>query len=173
VCNTQPCYREFKQDATYNVLPLVGYAILAQDLQKNKIHLKTLVVFWKMTVYQSIYTVLVLLPLCKFCTQVMLSLLIAKNTVNAHPVTGHEGPEGQWRYTSTLYLSLVLDGVGGQCHAPTTLPLGNDLVPIVQKAGLAPGPVWMCEKYPSHWDPRTVQPIVCHCTNYIIMVHNY
>lgn len=99
-----------------------------------------------MTAYQSIYTVLVLLPLCKFCTQVMLSLLIAKRTVKAHPTTGHEGPQGQWRYTSTLYLSLALDGVGGQHHAPTTLPLGNDLVPIVQKAGLTPGPVWVCVK---------------------------
>jgi len=99
-----------------------------------------------MTAYQSIYTLLVLLPLLKFCTQVTLSLLIAKSTVKAHTVTGHEGPVGQWRYTSTLYLSLVLDGVGGQCHAPTTLPLGNDLVPIVQKAGLPPEPVWMCVK---------------------------
>ena len=81
-----------------------------------------------------------------FCTPVTLSLLVAKSTVKFHPVTSHEGAQEQWRYTSTLYLSLVLDGVGGQRHAPTTLPPGNDLVPIAQKAGLAPGPVWMCVK---------------------------
>ena len=37
----------------------------------------------------------------------------------------------------------MLDGVGGQRHALTTLPPGNDPVPIVQEAGWAPGPVWM------------------------------
>jgi hypothetical protein len=33
-------------------------------------------------------------------------------------------------------------GVGGKRHAPAALPPGNDPVPIVQKAGWAPGPVW-------------------------------
>jgi hypothetical protein len=87
------------------------------------------------------YIVILLLPLCKFCTPVMLSLLITKSTVKVHPITGHEGPEGQWRYTSTLYLCSVLVGVVGQRHVP-----GNDLVPIVLKAGFVPGPVWMCVK---------------------------
>ena len=118
----------------------VGYAILVQDLQKNEIHSKTSV-FSKMAAYLSTYIVIALLPLCKFCAPVMLSLLITKSTVKVHPITGHEGPEGQWRYTCTLYLSSVLDGVGGKCHTP-----GNDMVPIVQKAGFAPGPFWMCVK---------------------------
>jgi len=30
----------------------------------------------------------------------------------------------------------------GQRHVPATLPPGKDLVPIVQEAGWAPGPVW-------------------------------
>ena len=33
-------------------------------------------------------------------------------------------------------------GVGGQHHDPAALPLGKDQVPIEQKAGWAPGPVW-------------------------------
>jgi hypothetical protein len=33
-------------------------------------------------------------------------------------------------------------GVGGQPHDPATLPLERDPVPIVQEAGLDPGPVW-------------------------------
>jgi hypothetical protein len=33
-------------------------------------------------------------------------------------------------------------GVGGQHHTPAALPPGKDPVPIVQEAGLVPGPVW-------------------------------
>ena len=33
-------------------------------------------------------------------------------------------------------------GVGGQRHAPATLPPGRDPVPIVPEVGWAPGPVW-------------------------------
>jgi len=46
-------------------------------------------------------------------------------------------------------------GVGGQCHAP-----GRDLVPIVQEAKQAPGPVSLdgSGKSHPHWDsiPRLV-----------------
>ena len=59
-----------------------------------------------------------------------------------HPRTGHEGPGGEKRYSSTLSFTSALDGVGGQRHTPTTLPRERDPVPIVQKAGWAPGPVW-------------------------------
>jgi hypothetical protein len=34
-------------------------------------------------------------------------------------------------------------GVGGQRHAPATFTPRKELVPIVQEAGWAPGPVWM------------------------------
>jgi hypothetical protein len=37
-----------------------------------------------------------------------------------HPRTGHEGPEGEQRYISTLSLTL-----GGQRHAPAALPSGK------------------------------------------------
>jgi hypothetical protein len=43
-----------------------------------------------------------------------------------HPRTGHEGSEGEWRYSSTLSLNSALDGGGWS---------GNDLVPVVQEAG--------------------------------------
>jgi hypothetical protein len=39
--------------------------------------------------------------------------------------TGHEGPEGEYRYSSTLSLTSGLSGVGGQRHAPATLPPGK------------------------------------------------
>ena len=39
------------------------------------------------------------------------------------PVTGHESPEGEQMYSSTLPSTLALDGgVGGQHHAPAALP---------------------------------------------------
>ena len=56
----------------------------------------------------------------------------------------------------------VLDAVGGQRHAPVALPPGKDLVPVLQEAGLAPGPVYICEENlapPPGFDPRTVQPV--------------
>jgi hypothetical protein len=34
-------------------------------------------------------------------------------------------------------------GVDGQCHGLATFPQERALVPIVQEAGWAPGPVWM------------------------------
>ena len=45
-------------------------------------------------------------------------------------------------FSSTLSLTSALDGLGGQRHAPAALPPRNVLVPIVQAAGWAPGPVW-------------------------------
>ena len=42
-----------------------------------------------------------------------------------HPWTDHEGPEGEYRYSSTLYLTSALDGVGGERHAPADLPPGE------------------------------------------------
>ena len=55
-----------------------------------------------------------------------------------HSRTGHEGPKGEQLYSSTLFLTSVLDGVGGQRHVPAVLP------PRVTR--WTPGPVWMGEE---------------------------
>jgi hypothetical protein len=39
----------------------------------------------------------------------------------AHPITGHEAPEGEQRCSYTLSLTSALDGVGGQLYAPGAL----------------------------------------------------
>jgi hypothetical protein len=39
-----------------------------------------------------------------------------------YPVTGHENPEGEQMYNSTLPSTSALDGVGSQRHAPAALP---------------------------------------------------
>ena len=45
--------------------------------------------------------------------------------------TGHEDPDGEYSYSSTLSLTSALDGVGDQRHAPAALTPGNVPVPIV------------------------------------------
>ena len=51
------------------------------------------------------------------------------------------GPEGEYKYSSTLSLTSALDGVGDQRHA-RTLILGKDPEHIVQEAGWVSGLVW-------------------------------
>ena len=59
-----------------------------------------------------------------------------------HPITGHEGPEGLYRFSSTLSLTLALDGGEWSAARPGCFTPGKDPVPKVQEAGWAPGPVW-------------------------------
>ena len=83
------------------------------------------------TTFQNIWLFYLLWGLC----------MIIRN-VKVLPITGHEGPEGEYRYSPTFSWPRHLDGVGGQHHAPVALPPGKDPVTIVQEAGWAPGPVW-------------------------------
>jgi hypothetical protein len=46
----------------------------------------------------------------------------SKSKGKVHPITGHECPKGEKRYSSTLSLTSALDGVGSQHHAPADLP---------------------------------------------------
>ena len=51
----------------------------------------------------------------------------------------------------TVSLTLVLDGVGGQRHAPAALPPESYTVPIVQEAGWAPGSSERVRKILASW----------------------
>ena len=55
---------------------------------------------------------------------------------------GHEGPQGEQRYTSTLPSTSALDGGGWSTPSSGRFTPGKDPVPIVQEAGQAPGLVW-------------------------------
>ena len=56
---------------------------------------------------------------------------------------GHEGSQGEQRYSSTLSMTSAFQmGVGDQPNAPAASTSGKDSLPIVQKSGWAPGPVW-------------------------------
>ena len=59
-----------------------------------------------------------------------------------HPITGHEVPEGEQMYSSTLPSTSALDRGGRSTPRPGRFTPRKDPVPIVQEAGWAPGPVW-------------------------------
>jgi hypothetical protein len=73
-------------------------------------------------------------------------------------------------YSSTLSLSLALDGVGGSCHVPGTLPPAMTRYPLYRRLGgpqSCPEWVWKISPLPG-FDPRTIQPVVSYYTNYAI-----
>jgi len=63
------------------------------------------------------------------------------------PRTGHEGPEWEHRYSSTLPLTLVLDGGGISRPRSGRFTPVKDSVPILRDAAWAPGSVWTEAKY--------------------------
>ena len=65
-----------------------------------------------------------------------------KGKGKGHPTTGHEGPEGELMYSSTLPLTSALDGGGWSTPRPGRFTPGKVPVPIVQESGLSPGPLW-------------------------------
>jgi len=54
-------------------------------------------------------------------TKLQKATIKGKGKVKVHPRTGQKGPEEEWRYSSTLSLTLALDGVDGQHLASTAL----------------------------------------------------
>jgi len=70
-------------------------------------------------------------------------------------------------YSSTLPSTSTLDGVGGQRHAPTTLPPAKTRYPLYRKLGEPQGRSGRVRKIssPPGFDPRTVQPVVSRYTD--------
>ena len=93
--------------------------------------------------------------------------MIGKGKGKVHPRTGHEGPEGEEMYSSTLPSTMALDMGGWSAPRPDRITPGKDPVPIVQDAGWAPGPVWTGAENlsPPGFDPRTVQSVASRYTD--------
>ena len=66
----------------------------------------------------------------------------SKGKGTVHHRTGHESPEGEYRYGFTLSLTSALDGSGLSKPHPRRFTPGKDPVPIIQEAGCVPEPVW-------------------------------
>ena len=83
-----------------------------------------------------------------------------------HPWTDHEGPAGEYRYSSTLSFTSALDEMGGQHHAPTALPQGKTQYPLYRRLGGPQGRSGRMRKIslPPEFDPRTLQPVASRCT---------
>jgi hypothetical protein len=64
---------------------------------------------------------------------------LGKAKVTVHPITGQEGPDGEWRYSCILSLTSALDGVGDQRHPPTALHPGESLYPLYRRLGVPQG----------------------------------
>jgi len=91
----------------------------------------------------------------------VLNVLTNKGKGKGHHGTGHEGPEGEERYSSTLSLTSTLDGVGGQRQATANLLLGKTRYALYRRRGGAQGRsgrVWKISP-PLRFGPRTIQPI--------------
>jgi hypothetical protein len=88
--------------------------------------------------------------------------VLRKSKGNIHPITGHEGPEVEYRYRSTLPLTSALDGVCGQRHASAVLPPGETQYPMYRRLGGPQGRSGRVRKTSPlpGFDPRTVQPVV-------------
>jgi hypothetical protein len=71
--------------------------------------------------------------------QEMKSENYAKGKGEGHSRTGHEGSEGEWRYSSTLSLTPALDGVGEQRHAQAILQPGMTRHPFYGRLGRPQG----------------------------------
>jgi hypothetical protein len=72
-------------------------------------------------------------------TYKIFSIWKSKGKGKGHPITYHEGPRGG-------FSPLALEGGGWSAPRPGRFTPGKDQVPIVQEAGWAPGPVWICAK---------------------------
>jgi hypothetical protein len=64
---------------------------------------------------------------------------LGKAKGKVQPRTGHEGPEGEKTYSSTLPPTSALDAGEWSMPGPGRFTPGKDPVP---EAGWAPGPVW-------------------------------
>jgi hypothetical protein len=99
------------------------------------------------------------------------NLLSVKVTGKSHPITGHVGLEWEQMYSSTLPLTLALDGGVWSTPSSGRFTPGKDPVQIIQEAEWAPGPVWTgAENLASApgFDPRTVQSVASRYTDLAI-----
>ena len=82
-----------------------------------------------------------------------------------HPRTVHEGLHREQMYSSTLYLTSMLEGMGGQRHTPAALPQERAVTHCVGGwVSLRPGLDMFGRIRPSPgFNPRSVQSVVRHC----------
>jgi len=90
-----------------------------------------------------------------------MNIVRGKVKVKVRLIIGHEGPELEWRYSSTLSLTSALDGVGGQRYDPAALHPEKSLYSMYRRLGGPQGRSGGVRKILSSpgFDSRTVQPV--------------
>ena len=94
--------------------------------------------------------------------------MIFKYKGKCHSRTGHEGPEGGHSYSSTLSLTLALNGVGRQLQGPAALAQETDRYPLHRRLRGPKGRSRQVRKIscPPGFDPRNVQPVASRYIDY-------
>ena len=85
------------------------------------------------------------------------------------PWVGHDDPEGEYRYSSTLSLTSALEGVGGERNVPAALP-----PPPGEGPGTRSIAGWVSPRAPeppSGFDPRTVQLVATELSRPILFTN--
>ena len=88
-----------------------------------------------------------------------------------HPRTGHEGPEGEQMYSSTLPSTLVLDGCGWSTPRPSRFTPGKTRYPLYRRLGGPQGQSGRLRKIlplPG-FDPQPIQSVASRYTDCAIV----
>jgi len=93
-----------------------------------------------------------------------------KGKGKVHPRTGLKGPEREKRYSSTLPLTLALDGDGWSMPRPGRFTPGKDPVLIVQEAEWVPRPVWTGVENLA--PPGIRSPVRSACSELLYQLHH-
>jgi hypothetical protein len=94
-------------------------------------------------------------------------------------ITRHNGPEGEYRYSSTLSLTSALDGSGWSTPHPGCLtsplaPQKKTWYPLYRRLGGSKGRSGRVRKFSltPRFDPRTIQPVASRYTDWTISAPN-
>jgi hypothetical protein len=90
-----------------------------------------------------------------------------KGKGEVHPRTGHEGPEREQRYSSSLSLTSALDADGWSSPRPGRFTPGKTRYPLYRRLGEPQRRYGRVRKIspPPGFDPRTVQPVAGRYTD--------
>ena len=96
-----------------------------------------------------------------------------KSKCTVHPKTGHEGPEGEQRYSSTLALNSALDRGGWSKPRLSRFIPGMSRYPSYRRLGGPQGRSGQVGKIspPPGFDPLTVKPVASRNNDYTIPAH--
>jgi hypothetical protein len=90
-----------------------------------------------------------------------------KLTSTVHPKRGREGPEGDYRYSSTLSLTSAIDGSGWSTPRPGRSTPGKETSYVLQEVGWEQGWSGRVRKIspPPGFDTQTVQSVASRYTD--------